>query len=257
MKLSPIALILLFTILSPGGFVSFSFASEPSAPAFNPEVQAAALPPRLLRGTELKDLLADALQREYVRDVGELELTLTRDWTPVAVPDGPVTLHVQELPTVGVTPNFIVRFELMAGEHRLGSWQVPATAHVWREVWVARTALHRGQLLVEADRVRERRDVLALREAYVGDDTHEATLELAENVPAGTPLLQRHLKPRTVVRRGQIVEVTLRDGAMAVSLKAEVLENGAIGQQVRVRNVLSKREFRGKVENEGAVSVSL
>jgi flagella basal body P-ring formation protein FlgA len=211
----------------------------------------------LLGGSELKDLLTATLQQQYVQDQGELELKLGRDWKPVTVHNEPVTLHVLELPTLGVTQNFIVRFELLESERRLGSWQMPVSAHVWREVWVARTALRRGQWLSEADRGRERRDVLALREAYVGNENEEAGLELAENVPAGAPLLQRQLKPRTVVRRGQVVDAVLRDGAMAVSLKVEVLEDGASGQQVRVRNLQTKREFRGKVENEGAISVSL
>jgi flagella basal body P-ring formation protein FlgA len=206
---------------------------------------------------ELNNLLTVALQREYVRDLGELELTLARSWSAIPVPDTELTVKIVELPTLGVTANFIVRFELWAGETPLGSWQVPLKARVWREVWVARTSLHRGELLAGADRVRERRDVLALRDAYVAGDVNEATLELAEDVPAGMPLLARSVRARTLVRRGQFAEAIVREGAMAVSLKVEVLENGALGQQVRVRNVQSKREFRGKVEDEKTISVSL
>ena len=250
MKLSPSILLLTLAILTRGGFVLSSLASEPSAAPPTPQ-------PRMLDKTELKDLLTTTLQREYVRDLGELELTLTRDWTPVQAPNEPVKLRVLELPTLGVTANFICRFELIAGERRLGSWQVPVTAHVWHEVWVAGTALHRGQLLSEVERDRERRDMLALRDAYLGDEAEAASLQLVEDVPAGAPLLQRYLKPRRVVRRGQVVEAVLRDGPMEVSLKVEVLEDGALGQQVRVRNLQSKREFRGKVENEGTISVSL
>jgi flagella basal body P-ring formation protein FlgA len=65
------------------------------------------------------------------------------------------------------------------------------------------------------------------------------------------------LRPRTLVHRGQIAQAVARDGTMEISLKVEVLEDGSLGQQVRVRNLLSKREFRGKVEDEGTVSVSL
>ena len=145
----------------------------------------------------------------------------------------------------------------MAGDQLLGSWQLPLKAHVWREVWVARSPLRRSELLASADRVRERRDVLAMREAYIAGDTDDSMMELAEDVPAGMPILARSVRPRTLVRRGQIAEAIVRDGAMAISLKVEVLENGAQGQQVRVRNVQSKREFRGKVEDERTILVSL
>src|SRR5262249_11799923 len=101
------------------------------------------------------------------------------------------------------------------------------------------------------------RDVLVAREAYLGSDTEATALEFAENVTAGGVVLERHLKPRTVVRRGQVAEAVVRDGGMAISLKVEVLEDGSAGQQIRVRNLQSKREFRGKVENEGTIAVSL
>ncbi|HUI06943.1 MAG TPA: flagellar basal body P-ring formation chaperone FlgA [Verrucomicrobiae bacterium] len=212
---------------------------------------------RVLGESELKAMLTAALQREHVRELGELELTFVRSWSPITVPDSGLTVKIVELPTLGVTANFIVGFELFAGEKSLGRWQMPLKARVWRDVWVARTPLRHGEPLANADCVRERRDVLTLREPYIAGDADETTLELAEDVPAGMPLLARSVRPRTVVHRGQVVEAILRDGSMAVALKAEVLENGAIGQQVRVRNVQSKREFRGKVESEATISVSL
>jgi flagella basal body P-ring formation protein FlgA len=44
---------------------------------------------------------------------------------------------------------------------------------------------------------------------------------------------------------------------MVVSMKVEALENGARGQVVRVRNVYSRKELKGKVEDEHTILVSL
>jgi len=187
----------------------------------------------------------------------ELELRLTRSWPTVAIPDEPVTLKIVELPSSGVGPNFIVRFELSTAQERLGAWQASAQAKVWRDVWVARSALQRGQLLSEADVIRERRDGLTLRDLPPEILPPNALIELAENVPAGAPLSSRSLRLRPVLHRGQIVEALVRDGTLTVSLKVEVLENGLPGQIVRVRNVQSRREFRGKVQNEQTIIVSL
>lgn len=238
-----ICCLLTVLLLSRGGGVLLH-ADEPSATTFGePELHAA---------------LTAALQRDHVRDLGELELTLTRRWAALTVTNAaPVTLQILDLPTLGVTANFIVRFALQAGGQPLGTWQMPVTARVWRDVWIARSPLRRGLPLTEADRVRERRDALQIRDAYTGSEADDPWLELAESVPAGAPLLQRHVKARTLVRRGQVVEAVARSGALAVSLKVEVLEDGAAGQQVRVRNLQTKREFRGKVENETTVTVAL
>lgn len=231
-------------------------ALAPSAtlPATKAEV---APPTRALDEPGLKELLTRALQDQYVQDKGELELRLTRPWSGTTVPDAPLAVHVLDIPTKGVTSHFILRFELRTAGESLGSWQVSLQARVWREVWVARSTAKRGEALADADLVRERRDILNLRDLYAGDDSVATEMELAESVPAGVPLYARAVKPRTVVRRGQVLEAVVREGSLAVSLKVEALEDGAFGQQIRVRNVQSRKEIRGKVQNEQSILVSL
>jgi flagella basal body P-ring formation protein FlgA len=257
MRLQSFTFFFSFAILTGGGFALLAPASEPSATSSSTnDVPVTQPQARVLDEAGLEGMLTASLQRDYVRDLGELDLHLGRTWTPLAVPPAPITLRVTEVPSVGVTQEFIVRFELMASDRPLGSWQMPVTAHVWRDVWVARSALRRGAVFADSDCVRERRDVLVCREAYQGG-ADPSTQEISENVSCGAVILERHVRPRTVVRRGQAAEAVVRDGAMAISLKVEVLEDGAVGQQVRVRNPQSNREFRGKVENEGTISVSL
>jgi flagella basal body P-ring formation protein FlgA len=212
---------------------------------------------RTLGETELKELLTAQLQRDHVGDKGELELRFTRSWPTLSVPDEPLSMKILDLPATGISPNFIVRFQLVAAGEALGPWQMALQAKVWREVLVAGSALVRGQLFSEADLARERRDVLLLRDLLPEDAAAAPGLELTEQVRAGSPLYARSVRQRPVVRRGQFVEAVLQDGALVVSMKVEVLENGVPGQIVRVRNLQSRREFRGKVQNEQTVLVSL
>lgn len=212
---------------------------------------------RTLDEVEIKSLLTAALQRDFVKEKGDLELRFTRPWTAITVIDDSLTLKVVDLPTAGVTPNCIVRFELLAGNTNIGNWQVPVQARVWREVWVAGSPLQRGQLVSDADVLKERRDVLTLRDALPSLTLENPSLELAENVPAGTALAARSLRMRPIVRRGQVAEALVQDGNMIISAKVEILEDGLPGQTIRVRNVKSKREFRGKVQNEETIIVTL
>ena len=212
---------------------------------------------RQLDETELKTLLTDTLQRDSVKEKGDLELRFTRPWVSVVVPDDPLKLKVLELPVAGVTPNFIVRFELSDGRDVAGTWQIPVQARVWRDIIVAGSVLRRGQPVKDADIQRDRRDVLILRETLVSIDTDSTALEIAENLPAGTPLSVRSVRLRPIIRRGKLADAVVHDGALMISVKVEVLEDGVPGQTVRVRNVRSRREFRAKVENEETVIVPL
>lgn len=212
---------------------------------------------RPLDEDDLKQRLTAALDELPARIPGELELSFTRPWTPVNVPDEPLTVRVLDLPAAGLTPNFILRFELRTARESAGIWQVPLQAHRWGQVWVARTSQPRGMPLRQADLTQERRDLLTLRDALLKPDFENDSLELAETLPAGTPLLGRSVRARPVVLRGRLVEAVFEQGPLVITVKAEALEDGLPGQVIRARNPLSKREFRGKVQNEQTILVSL
>ena len=206
---------------------------------------------------DFKELLTTTLQQEYVKDRGELELRFVRPVATVRLIDEPLTVKLLDLPTTGVSANFIARFELRAGEEVAGTWQMPVQAKIWREVYVAGAQLKRGQLVREADINRERRDLLATRDAVTDLDLENPGLELAENIQAGLPLTSRSVRLRAIVHRGKMADAIINDGTMTLSVKVEVLEDGLPGQTIRVRNLKSKKEFRGKVHNEETIHVTL
>jgi flagella basal body P-ring formation protein FlgA len=213
---------------------------------------------RALAEREGLQLLTALLQQQTIKDKGELELRLSRAWTAINVPDEPFTLKVLDMPTMGVTPAFIVRFELeTARGEKVGSWQASLQARIWREIWVTHSALKRGDSLRGADLAHDRRDVLALRETLAEFDPEDSALEVADPVPANSPLLARSIRLRTVIHRGQTVAALLEDGALAITMKVEALEDGAPGQIIRLRNPNSRRDLRGKVINEQTILVAL
>jgi flagella basal body P-ring formation protein FlgA len=207
--------------------------------------------------TQIKELLTATLQRDHVRDKGELELRFVRPWTAITIPDEPFVLNLLDLPANGIGPNVMLRFELRHGRESLGTWQLSCQTHIWRETWVARSALRRGQLLRESDLRKERKDILILRDTLGASSLMGSSLELTENIQEGAPLLSRSVKIRPSIRRGELVEAILQEGALSVSLRVEVLEDGLPGQLVRIRNPQSKRELRGKVQNEQTILIAL
>ena len=212
---------------------------------------------RTLGESDMLGLLTAALQNDFVKDKGQLELRFAQPWNALLLPDEPLTLDVSELPSLGVTPNFMVRFTLRTGKETLGTWSANLKANVWREVWVASAQLKRGAALDKNLFARERRDILSVREPVADLSSAGDALELAEGVPAGVPLLARMLKARTVIHRGQRAEALLEDGALSIRTKVEIMEDGAPGDYVRARNFTNRRELTGKVLNEKTILISL
>jgi flagella basal body P-ring formation protein FlgA len=193
-----------------------------------------------------------------VKERGELELRFNRPWNSLVVPDEALTLKIVELPSSGVSPSFVCRFELFAGQESVGTYQQPLgakIAKIWREIYVAQSNLLRGQSLRDADVALERRDIVNNRDYLVELPFENPYVEFRENLQAGRQVTARALRLRAIVKRGRLVDAMVQDEALTVSVKAEALEDGVPGQIVRVRNLRSKREFKGKVQDEQTVMV--
>jgi flagella basal body P-ring formation protein FlgA len=206
---------------------------------------------------DMAGMLTTTLQRDFVKDRGEIELHLTRPWVSLEVPDEPLTLKVFDLPSTGINPDCVVRCELWNGQERAGGWEVAIHASIWREIPVAHSPLVRGELLKDADVTLERRDMLVVRDAFLNLSHADENLQFAENIPTGLPVLNRSVRIRPVIQRGQLVEGLYVDGSLSISLRVETLEDGLLGQTVRIRNPRTKRELRGKVKNDQTILIAL
>jgi flagella basal body P-ring formation protein FlgA len=212
---------------------------------------------RALEESEVLERLTAAMQKSYVGDKGELELVATRPWVPPVIADEPGTLRIVEFPVSGLSASFIVRFELKAGRELLGSWQLPLQARVWRDLYVAPSALSRGTSLAEAGWLRERRDALAVRDAIASLPPDASGYELGEPLSPGSVLTARMIRQRPVVTRGHLIDALVQDGGLSISVRAMALEDGVPGQVIRIRNPRSQKEFNGKVQNADTVLVTL
>lgn len=212
---------------------------------------------RQLAESELKDLLQAALQRDHVKDRGELELRFGRAWTATTIPDEPVSVRILDVPATGLNQAFVCRFEIQCSGARVTEAQVLLQARIWRDVLVTSGPVRRGEPLRSADVKPERRDIIAVRDFVPTKVLDDGDLEITENLIAGVPLTGRSIRPRPVILRGALVEGQVRDGGIQISLKVEALEDGVVGQTLRVRNPKTKRELLGKVHNEQTVILHL
>lgn len=72
---------------------------------------------------------------------------------------------------------------------------------------------------------------------------------------AGKPIALANIKGTDVVRKGVPTHAILRDGALAIDLLVEPLEDGAVGDVVRARNPDSKQEIRLRVRDNGELEL--
>ena len=150
-----------------------------------------------------------------------------------------------------------VKFSLRTDDEQLGEWTVYYRAKLYRDVWVARSPGQVKKPLDQVDLAKERRDVINVRQSLWQGKKTDSKFCLAQGVSSGSLIYDRHVKLTPVVKRGQIVDAFVQLRSLTIRLKAEVLEDGAPGETVRMRNLQTKKELRGTVINEKFIKVRL
>ncbi len=201
--------------------------------------------------TMLADLNRQLVERFQLR--GELQLELARPWTAPAGATSSVESTIIEYPA-RIASTLLVQVRLQSGGRVFGSYPILLKAQLLRDVWASRIPLERGSTFDSAQLDTLRVDVLQQRET-VPVDTTETDFTYVMSVPAGRPLVWRDLVRRSLIRKGQIVEVSAIDGTLTITTKAMAMENGAAGDTVRLRNLESKKDFTALVVAEARAQV--
>jgi len=74
-------------------------------------------------------------------------------------------------------------------------------------------------------------------------------------IPGGSVFSERRIAPIPVVVVGQSLKIVFRLGQIEAVAEGKALEDGRIGEKIRVLNLVSGFRLKGRVENEDMVSV--
>ncbi len=130
----------------------------------------------------------------------------------------------------------------------------PATS---RQVWVVEQHVSAGSP-VSKRQVR----LLDKETASVGpmalDPAIDMTyMEAVRDLPPGTVIRQHDLRPSTLVKRGQMVQILIGQGqGFQIAARVEALQDGRFGEQIKLKNLESGRILSGVVRGPGAVAGS-
>lgn len=212
---------------------------------------------RMFDQAELLDLLHRSLDRMFMETRGVIEFELTREWTPVRVPEGPVEMELIGDRDSRPSAYSIIKFHLTSRDLQLGPWFVQLKCRCLEDVLVSRRPIQRGEILREDAIQWETRDVLSLRspltrELVDPDDPFEAVRTLRE----GEPILMRDVRRQPLVQRRDIVTAILDRGALQISIKALSEEEGYKGDIIRVINLRSNKEFHARVIRPNLVELA-
>lgn len=213
---------------------------------------------RKARSVDTSELL-DHLTIELINAIpsidGELTLSALKEPAEIRIPDEPFEIIVPTPPAYGVRSRFMLPFAVTIAGKTVHQASVALEAKIMRKVWLSARRVERGEPLNEDDFYLAERDALTLRGAALGMNDSLEGYENRATLLKDRPLLQRHLEKIPVVDRGDVVDALLKKGTISIIMKVQILEKGAIGDIIRIRNPKSKRQLKGRVTHDKTIHI--
>jgi flagella basal body P-ring formation protein FlgA len=132
---------------------------------------------------------------------------------------------------------------------------VPVHLHAWVNAVVAATNLAPNTTLTESQLTSSRVDQLAGSTGLITDPHQVEGKVLRAGLMAGSPILLSQLDLPIAVHRGQNVILTLSDPTMMLKTTALAMEDGRVGDSIRVQNSESQKTLRATVARDGGVEI--
>ncbi len=146
-----------------------------------------------------------------------------------------------------------VRITLKKGNRTVGYISLQYEAILLRKVAVASRKIERGEVIGARDVVYNEVNVLALNKVPVFEEDLPL---LADKVfTKGEILDMRYTKDVPTVIKGQVVKAYSIVGGVTVSVLAQALEHGYVGNVISVKNLDNGSIIKGTVQQDGTVIV--
>ena len=122
------------------------------------------------------------------------------------------------------------------------------------EVWGFETTdvVERGEYL--AGKVKRKKFLLSTVRGELFDGNPEKVVAKTR-LPAGTPVLKRFVEVPFAVKRGQLVKIVAEKGGIYVETTGKALQNGRVGDIIKVKNIYSGKVIEGRVKDEETVVI--
>ena len=134
---------------------------------------------------------------------------------------------------------------------------LPTRVKLLQTVVVSSRPLARGQRLGKADLALEKRDIGALRGKAIQNPSQVLGYLMSRGVPAGRVLDSALLEAPVLVERGRRVRMAIQTKGIDITMAGTALEDGALGETVRVRNPASRRVVEGVVVGPAQVRLDM
>lgn len=134
---------------------------------------------------------------------------------------------------------------------------VPAEVRLFRNVVTAIRPLKRDAIVSEDDVAMRERDIGQLGQGFLSAMDQAVGQKVLRPTVIDQIIAPTFLEQPQMVHKGDQVVITARSGSISVRMPGEALSDGAFNEQIRVRNLNSKRVIKAYITGAGQVEAPM
>ena len=169
---------------------------------------------------------------------------------------GQVKFEIRRLSSRPFRGPTVVRLELYVDGELDRAMTVTVDCRYFRHVVVTTRAVRRGSLLESDAFIVEERDITSLKHGWFDTLEDLADLQSARPIGVGEIVSHRHLEPIPVVHRGDDITMAVTTNSMSLEAIGIALQDGGVGERIRVRNLDSGKVVYGRVVDASTVRIN-
>jgi len=138
-------------------------------------------------------------------------------------------------------------------------WQiyVPVQVKAFGPAVISKRAMSRGAIIDGSDLAIATRELSSAIHGYFTSIDEVKGMEVRHSLANGRIIGPKSLKPRHLVKRGDIVTILAETSGLHIRVKGKALMDGFRGQSIRIRNTRSKQVLQGEVIASRTVRIKL
>ncbi len=202
----------------------------------------------------VRTVVLEYLNRTEPYKSGEWELVSLRTGTLPALAVGELTYHV--IPQNSANPAYLnLAVYLNVDGAEAGRIMVNGRLDIYVRAVVAARRLERGDKLQAGDLSLTRLSLSRVRSGALTDPGQAEGLTCRHRIQAGQPVMAKDLEKPMAVSRGDMVTIVAKTGSLLVTTSGQAKQDGALGDNISVLNLNSKKMVLAEVVGPSKVRV--
>jgi len=195
------------------------------------------------------------LEKAEPYKTGQWELISLRTGSPPILPAGELTYKIMPKPSSNPSYLNAVIYLLVDGKEA-GRIRVAARINLFVQTVIAAQRMDRGHRIGPDDVKPARISLARIRRPGLTDPEEAIGLVTKRRIQPGQAILAQDLTRATVVEKGDAVTIVAQSGTLRVSTAGQAKGDGAVGDNIPVLNLSSKKMITAEVIGPDAVQVN-